>query len=167
MSSAWRKTLVYLGLVEEAEEHDELPERFHDRPSEPSPDDVWHGRERDATVRPLRVPESGPAHVRAMNGGEVAAVTIVEVRDFDDAEQIGASYRSGHPVLFDLGRVDTKTGRRVLDFVSGVTYALRGRLSSAGGRAFLLVPAGAELTSEERRRLAELGYAGVAQRSEG
>lgn len=151
----WRKTLVYLGLVEEPEEHDDLPEQFEvgERQEEP----VARGRG-PANVRPLRVPEPGAAHVRAMASGDVVRVSIVEVHGFEDCEVIGSRYRGGQPVVFDLSGVDQPTARRVLDFVSGTTYALRGRLRRAGDRAFLLLPDGAHLPPEEARRLASMGY---------
>lgn len=159
MSTVWRKTLVYLGLVEEPEEHDELPERFEREFQAPPPETAAEPppREDASNVRPLRVPEPGSPHVRAMPAGSVR-VAVVEVREFDDAQLIGSRYRSGQPVLFDLGGVDGTEARRILDFVSGVTYALRGRLTKAGRRAFLLVPEGIELPIEERHRLTDLGY---------
>lgn len=151
----WHKTLVYLGLVEEPDEHDELPEQFeHGRPDrhagqEPAP---------DATVRPLRTAEPGSPHVRAMASGDIVRVSVVRVGSFDDCQAIGSRYRSGQPVLFDLSEVDGATARRVLDFVSGTTYALRGRLRRAGSRAFLLLPEGAHLPPDEARRLTAMGY---------
>lgn len=152
----WHKTLVYLGLVEEPEEHDELPEQFEvgDRGA------VARGEpERGAgNVRPLRSPEPGAPHVRAMARGDVLHVAIVEVGAFEDCEVIGSRYRGGQPVVFDLSGVDGVTARRVLDFVSGTTYALRGRLRRAGSRAFLLLPEGAQLPPDEARRLAAMGY---------
>lgn len=154
----WRKTLVYLGLVEEPDEYDELPERPRtEEPaaaSEPSVDDGG----RPANVTTLRVPEPGAPHVRQMGSEEVLRTTVLEIESFDDVEVIGARYRQGQPVLFDLRSVEAGEARRVIDFVSGVTYALRGRLSKVGGRAFLLVPEGIELPPEERRRLDNLGY---------
>lgn len=150
----WRKTLVYLGLVEEPEEHDDLPEQFETGDAQDEPAD----RGRAANVRPLRVPEPGAAHVRAMARGDVVRVSIVEVSGFEDCELIGSRYRGGQPVVFDLSQVDQATARRVLDFVSGTTYALRGRLRRAGERAFLLLPDGAHLPPEEARRLAAMGY---------
>ena len=100
----------------------------------------------------------GSAHVRQMANEDVHRTTVLEVEAFDDVEVVGARYRQGQPVLFDLRGVDPATARRVLDFVSGVTYALRGRLSKVGTRAFLLVPEGVELPPDERRRLDHMGY---------
>ncbi len=156
----WRKTLVYLGLVEEPDEYDELPERHHD---EPLPREVEGAAPaadggRPANVTTLRVPEPGAAHVRQMASQDVQRTTVIEIEAFEDVEVIGARYRQGQPVLFDLRGVDGATARRVLDFVSGVTYALRGRLTKVASRAFLLVPEGIELSPEERRRLDHMGY---------
>lgn len=170
-SNLWRKTLVYLGLVEEPEEHDEY-ERTRSQRENPRAERARAsesreprrsrrtgrtGRDRDDQVRPLRRPAERPAHVRPVDSGAVR-VAIVRATTFDDAETVGERYRTGQPVLVDLGDVDTSTGRRLLDFVSGVTYALRGRIVPAGGRAFLLLPDQVEVAADERRRLADLGY---------
>ena len=106
-------------------------------------------------VRPLRVAEarSGAAEDRA-----VARVAQVEITEFDDVEAVGARYRTGQAVLFDLSATSSATARRVVDFVAGLTYALRGRLTKVGSRAFLLVPEGVGVSPDERRRLSELGY---------
>lgn len=160
MSSVWRKTLVYLGLVEETED-DELPERFPEPRRQEHADDRTFAEptSREASnVRPLRVTEPGSTHVRAMSRADSGRVEVVQVADFQDAEQIGSRYRNGEAVLFDLSGLDQTEARRILDFVSGVTYALRGRLVKAGRRSFLLLGEEQEVGRDERRRLAELGY---------
>jgi cell division inhibitor SepF len=176
----WHRTLIYLGLKEEPEEgYDELPERFvpeddphaehaparprsaESRPrsaeSRPRPTGSSRAAERDeeATVRPLR---TGDVHVRAVPSVPVARAAIVELSRFDEVEAVGARYRTGQAVLFDLAGASSTEARRVVDFVSGLTYASRGQLTKVGGRAFLLVPDGVHLPAEERRRLGELGY---------
>lgn len=166
--SMWRKTLVYLGLVEEPEEYDEFPQRAVDygegdnnHAYEPVSSGVTPRREpEESNVRPLhRAPEPGSAHVRPMAAGLGARVQLVAVTTFDDgASEIGRQYRMGSPVLFDMADADGATARRLLDFVSGVTFALRGRMSKLGPRAFLIVPEGVELTAAERDRLASMGY---------
>ena len=114
-------------------------------------------------VRPLRVaePRSEVAEPRA-----VTRVAQVEITEFDDVEAVGARYRTGQAVLFDLSATSSTTARRVVDFVAGLTYALRGRLTKVGSRAFLLVPEGVRIPPDERRRLTELGYRVPASGSE-
>ncbi|HEV2787434.1 MAG TPA: cell division protein SepF [Solirubrobacteraceae bacterium] len=167
MSGMWRKTLVYLGLVEEPDGVDEEYAALHAAeppPSAPAPRPVSlapvptpdPAPRRDATVRPLHGSDEGSGHVRPLTG--TARVAMVHVTAFDDARDIGDRYRSGQPVLIDVTAVDNRTARRVLDFAGGVTFALRGRIAPAGDRAYLLLQEGAEVTPEERRRLAGFGY---------
>jgi cell division inhibitor SepF len=165
----WHRTLVYLGLKEEPEEHHEdVPERFvpeddphaehapaRPRASAAPARPVEVAEDDGATVRPLR---TGDVHVRAVPSVPVARAAVVELRGFDEVESVGARYRTGQAVLFDLTGAPTVEARRVVDFVSGLTYASRGQLTKVGGRAFLLVPDGVHLPAEERRRLADLGY---------
>jgi len=106
-------------------------------------------------VRPLRIPEYRGQQAETRS---VARVAQVEIADFDDVEAVGARYRTGQAVLFDLSSTSSATARRVVDFVAGLTYALRGGLTKVGARAFLLVPEGVRISPEERHRLTELGY---------
>lgn len=164
MSELWHKTLVYLGLVEEPEEYEEHQVRALEgepagrQPRQPSPGrEPRSRREEPANVRHLHAPDERQTHVRLADR-EASRVTIVRVVSFDDAEQVGQRFRTGNPVLLDLGDADNRTGRRLLDFVGGVIFALRGRIVPAGERAFLLMHESAELARDERRRLEDLGY---------
>lgn len=157
MSSAswWHRTLVYLGLKEEPEDaYDEVAAYGDAMPSE---DFAVHGSDRrgDVTVRPLRPADEGPPGAEPAPSARAA---VVEVDAFEDVESVGARYRTGQPVVLDAGGSDAATARRVLDFVSGMTYVSRGSLTKVGGRAFLLVPDGVRVPEDEQRRLAGLGY---------
>lgn len=179
-SGLWYRTLVYLGLKEEPEEgYDDLPERMggggddrggptHRRFDPAGDPDLDRGRrpgDRDATwsrgdderenVRPLRVADGGD-NIRPL--ASPVRLAVVEVGRFEDVEEVGSRYRTGQPVLFDVAGADSAAARRVVDFVAGLTYALRGRMTKVGGRAFLLVPDGVELPPDEVRRLDALGY---------
>lgn len=179
----FQKTLIYLGLVEEPDEYAERdgggfrspahqetlrdPREPRETPASRDPRDqmapsgmATHGG--PSNVQPLRRSEPGSAHVRPMNRtGMGARVQIVAVQDFErGAEEIGRQYRMGSPVLFDLADAPTPDARRILDFVAGVTFALRGRMEKMGPRAFLMTPDQVDLTPDERARLAGLGYGG-------
>lgn len=121
----------------------ERPSAARDRSSE-TPDNVLSLR-------------AGDVHVRAVPTTSSRAA-VVEVHVFDDVEAVGARYRTGQPVLMDASATDTATARRIVDFVSGLTYALRGEMTKVGVRSFLVVPAGVALRADERRRLSDLGY---------
>ena len=149
-NGVWQKTLVYLGLWEEpeTEPYDELGAR------EPAPEPE---PERSSNVRPLRLADDrGDGSVVRIDGRRAV---VVEVRDFEeDCQRIVRHHRDGTPLLFDLAAVDATTARRVLDVVSGMTFALHGSLRKVASRAFLLLPEGASLAPEERARLEAQGY---------
>ena len=172
----WQRTLVYLGLKEEPEDmYDELPQQFvpvDDPHAEHAParpvDQEPQRPPGQAPSRPVPLAdEPGPGNVRAIHGdvrmravgaSTVARAAVVEIHVFDDVEEIGSRYRTGQPVLFDTAGAASEIARRVVDFVSGLTYASHGRLAKVGRRAFLLVPDGVDLPVEERQRLGDLGY---------
>ena len=179
MSGMWNRTLIYLGLREEPEE---IYDEFVERPSAEEPVRETEALDRghaystvgvrpepaststasrlahpadDEVVRPLR---NGDVRLHPTAASATARAALVEVLAFEDVEAVGARYRTGQPVLFDVQGTDKETARRVVDFVSGLTYGLRGQLTKVGARAFLLVPDGLELPEDERRRLSDLGY---------
>ncbi len=161
MSTVWQKTLVYLGLVEEAEdlpEHAAMPAEPRRRRSAPVDDDHFL-EEQPAPVRPLRINEPGSAHVRAMPSGGTVRTAVVNVKGFADVQAIGTRLREMQPVVVDSREVGADEAKRVLDFVSGATFALGGRLQPLRPRAFLALPDGRELLPEERERIAAMGYA--------
>jgi cell division inhibitor SepF len=162
----WGRTLVYLGLREEAEDHvdwealedtdvDSVPQSVSGLPSGSA------ARAVTPVARPSVPARTEVSNVRPLRSGlDVSAdrVAVVQVQVFDDVETIGSRYRLRNPVLFDVSGCSREVARRVVDFVSGLTYASRGSLRRTAPKAFLLVPEGVDIPLDERRRLAQLGY---------
>lgn len=158
----WGRTLVYLGLREEDEDQ-------VDWQAVESTDDQHVGQVSPAVPTfsgtrsgaPMVRTRPEPSNVRPLRSGlDVSAerVAVVQVQEFDDVEAIGTRYRLRHPVLFDVSGCSRDVARRVVDFVSGLTFASRGSLRRTAPRAFLLVPEGVDIPLDERRRLSQLGY---------
>lgn len=150
--SVWRKALVYLGLVEdeEFEDYEEIEETPPPYRSEPTVR-KFHPREVKPEATP---PRSG---VRAVSPMARPSVHIVEPKAFSDAEQIGDRFRSGVPVIVNLQFADKELAKRLIDFASGLTYGLNGRIQRAAEKVFLLVPHNVEVSAEEKLRLQEKG----------
>lgn len=149
MAAIWRKTLVYLGLVED-EELDDYPYEGEPPPEEPrrrvAPrrpfDNGGAGRTRsDAVVRPLPTPS--------------ARFHLVHPASFNDAQEVGDKFREGYSVIMNLQAVDHDLYRRLVDFASGLVYGLGGSIQPAGDKVFLLAPSGVQVSAEERRRFLE------------
>jgi len=109
-------------------------------------------RARDAA--PLRaVPTPGePAQAPQVR------IHTVEPRSFSEAQSIADKFKAGQPVIMNLTATDAELSKRLLDFASGLTYALDGGLQKVSDRVFMLTPRNVDLSSagQVRSRAASL-----------
>ncbi len=82
---------------------------------------------------------------------------IIVARNFSDAQTLADSIRSGRTVVLDLRSTEPEMVRRIVDFASGLTYALDGKMSKTAQGVILVTPSGASLGVGEQERLARLG----------
>ena len=62
------------------------------------------------------------------------------------------------PVILNLQGTDTDLSKRLIDFASGLTYALDGGMQRIADKVFMLTPRNVEISAEERARLIEKGF---------
>jgi cell division inhibitor SepF len=86
-----------------------------------------------------------------------ANVHVIEPRSFNDAQEIGDRLKSGQPVIMNLQANDRELQRRLIDFASGLCYALSGTMSKAADQVFLLTPANVDVSAAEVERLSARG----------
>ena len=84
-------------------------------------------------------------------------VHVVVPGSFGDAQDIGEHFRSSQPVVINLQGVERDLAKRIVDFSSGLAFALNGDMKKVADKVFLLTPTNVEVSSEEKRRLAERG----------
>jgi len=82
---------------------------------------------------------------------------VVEVFEFDDAKLLADRIRDRTPVLLNLREADPEMVRRVIDFSTGLTYALDGSMRKTADGVILVLPPRVSLGREEELRLSELG----------
>jgi cell division inhibitor SepF len=166
-SGMLRKAMVYLGLTDDEYddyEYDDAPvsqnagRRYADGP-EPSAVSAVRpvGREVQDPSNGLSVTPR-PAVVRPMSPTHTAKVYVLAPGRFADAQEIGDRFKNGQPVIVNLQSNDRELARRMIDFCSGVTYALSGSMDKVADQVFLLTPSNVEVSAEEKRRLQERGY---------
>jgi len=100
---------------------------------------------------------SGPRPVEAVPAPPGAQVHLVLPRSFNDAQQIADRFKQGVPVIVNLQNADQELSKRLVDFCSGLTYALNGSMQRVADRVFLLTPHNVEVSAEERARVLERG----------
>ncbi len=82
---------------------------------------------------------------------------IIVARNFSDAQTLADSIRAGRTVVLDLRSTEPEMVRRIVDFASGLTYALDGKMSKTTQGVILVTPTGVSLGVGEQERLARLG----------
>jgi cell division inhibitor SepF len=180
LADVWNRTLVYFGIAEEDDEwmdedgyatEEELERSYRERPNVrrlsprrrtadlddwTDPGDVAPApapSDRTAVMRP-------PTRLRSVDAAPSPAsvrVHLVLPRSFNDAQQIADKFKEGIPVILNLQSADAELSKRLIDFASGLTYALNGGMQRVADKVFLLTPRNVEVSAEERARLLERG----------
>ncbi len=171
MSSLLSKALVYLGLVDEDQPTYEGGERPDPRPRPAPAEPSYEERRPRQTARiqgvssvegrrvepPTRAASLGEHQmVRAVRPVEVQSDVLV-VEEFGDAKILADRVRDKVPVVLDLRRADPGLVRRVVDFSSGLIYALDGTMRKVGEGLVLVLPPRVMLSRDEKLRLTSLG----------
>jgi cell division inhibitor SepF len=102
----------------------------------------------------------GSARLRAVPDQQVppARVSVINPASFNDAQALADRFKRQQPVILNLQQADAELSRRMVDFCSGLTYALDGNIQTVANRVFLLTPRNVEVSAEERKRLAERAF---------
>lgn len=150
MAGVWRRIGQYLGLVEDEDLEDledvEAPEARGESPVRRLNRVEVNTVHPDTPVR--TVPQPRP----------VATIHRAEPRRFNEAREIGEKFRQGVPVIMNLQSTEDAIARRLVDFASGLVFALDGKIEMVASRVYLLTPANMEVSAEERERLVEGGF---------
>lgn len=179
----WRRALEYFGLVEgdyiEEGEYDE-----HDTGSELAVEETAVSPREPASVSPLRGSRGGRRGGRdeiddifgedeprrrggrgglrsvesAGNGGSEFSMHVVTPRSFNDAQHVADEFKRSKPVIINLQSADRELSKRLIDFASGMTYALGGGMQRIAQGIFLLTPRNVEVSAEEKARILEGGF---------
>ena len=181
MPSLLKKTMVYLGLVDD--EYDDYDDDYEDRGSKGFTPvarlETRHPETEEPEVRPV---VAQPGRIRALsreNGSNVTptpalrpqAVSpsvrpvvaettpkVVAPARFGDAKEIADCLKSNRPVIVNLQVAERDLQRRMIDSCSGVTYAVSGEMEKVADQVFLLAPSNVKVSDEERQRLQERNF---------
>ena len=177
--SVFHKAMVWLGLVDDDEYYGDEEQYYVDEYGEPV------GATRQQARVPVTVPAPAPQEspltvIRSPREREKPApvpappaaprssavkpvpmpptrVHVMEPKGFNDAQEVGDRLKAGQPVILNLQGVDRDLQRRLIDFSSGLAYALNGTMSKAADQVFLLTPSNVEVSDEEKERLEARG----------
>ncbi|HUC38030.1 MAG TPA: cell division protein SepF [Acidimicrobiales bacterium] len=173
MAGFFKRAMVYLGLVDdEYEDYEDYEPRGvtvprgvnrateaqleEEAPAVPIATSTIRPMVREES--PVQVPTITPrAVVRPAPVEASAKVHVVAPMQFADARQIADKLMSSQPVIVNLQVANRELMRRMIDFCSGVAYALSGKMERVADKVFLVTPSNVQVSAEERQRLQENG----------
>src|SRR5256885_5152295 len=176
LRDTWHRALVYFGLAEEddgyyeeeVEPEAELEDRYRERPNvrrlssrrrRDEIDDIFAddppGDRRTTVLRPVGGAGAVAAGRTGNGRGEGVRVHLVIPKSFNDAQDVADKFKDAIPVIINLQGSDADLSKRLIDFASGLTYALDGGMQRIADKVFLLTPRNVEVSAEERARLIE------------
>jgi cell division inhibitor SepF len=182
MAGLWHKTMVYFGLADEDDEYydDDLQvpqadvestyrqrasvrriESTSKRRSSGDFDDIYAADDYRPSSSRSSSATTRTSPVRAVPGGgeqPQVRVHLVVPKNFNDAQIIADKFKGDIPVILNLQQSETDLSKRLIDFASGLTYALDGGMQRVADKVFLLTPKNVEVSAEERQRLLEKGF---------
>jgi len=137
MSNPLKKTMVYLGLADEEEVYEEAPAQSRVRKTEAVV-------EKAAPVTPIH----RPTVVRQPAPTAVSEILTVHPKQYRDAQVIAENFRDGIPVIINLSQMSDADARRLIDFASGLSLGLYGRIERVTSKVFLLSPENVAVSGE-------------------
>jgi cell division inhibitor SepF len=176
-SDTWHRTLVYFGLAEDeaydddyepySEPEVQMQDSYRDRPTvrrldtrtrrrRDEFDDIFGDDDNDRHTTVLRPVSAARGNGRSSQGD--VRVHTVEPKNFNDAQDVADKFKDAIPVILNLQGASPDLSKRLIDFASGLTYALDGGMQRIADKVFLLTPQNVEVSADERARLIEKGF---------
>ncbi len=76
---------------------------------------------------------------------ELRRITTIHPRSYNDAKIIGEAFRENIPVIMNVEEMPDADAKRLVDFASGLAFALEGRIERVTAKVFLLTPSNLEV----------------------
>jgi len=144
MANPLRKTMVYLGLADEEFDYEETAAQAPAPVQNAAPHQAPAAVSK-APVTPLR----RAAPVRVASPNEMNEILTVHPRQYKDAQVIAESFREGIPVIINLSQMSEQEARRLVDFASGLSQGLYGKIERVTSKVFLLSPAHVAVSGDQ------------------
>jgi cell division inhibitor SepF len=171
MSGALRKMGVYLGLVEDGERYNARYDDEYDDGYDEYEDEAVDGESHEAEPVPAgRESERGEQvgtvskfpDRRGVSPSpevtELARITTVHPRSYNEARVIGEHFRDGTPVIMNLTEMDHADAKRLVDFAAGLIFCCRGSIERITTKVFLVCPPNVTVAAEEKEKIAADGF---------
>lgn len=125
---------MFLGLIEETEDEETIEEVEF--------------------VKPKTARRGAVLNLQSSNNKNMRLI-IAKPQDYSEAQAIVEHIKNKKPVLVNLEETEKSEAKRIIDFISGATYALDGNMQKVSQQIFVFAPAQVEVNAEIRKELSD------------
>ena len=155
MSRFFKRTLSFLGLAEE-DSPDIDANDYSQKDIHVQKDDYDENESSRSNLGSLRTSRK-LLSLENLKNSKKSRVAIAEPHEFEEVQMIGDDFKENIPVIINLQNTNQDLSKRIIDFCSGLTYALGGSIKKVADRVFLITPQNTLVTSNEKEILREKG----------
>lgn len=141
-----------IGLMspEEDEQEELIEDKIQEKKKIPEEKEVMGNHTENKKVVDFQSAQSARENI--VNASKMKVI-VIEPRNFDDAQQVANNLREKKPVVINFEKTEAADAKRIIDFISGTTYALNGEIKKVGHNVFLCAPSNVNVsyTEEERK----------------
>ena len=141
MTKLFDRVMGIMGFEEEEDEEEFLEKLELEKEKEQPPEEIRSSRKNAQVVR--------------IHSQKQMRVVVMEPRSFEEAQNIADQLKSHRPVIVNLENAEKELAKRMVDFISGTTYALNGNMQKIGNGIFLFVPVNVDISGEMRGEYSE------------
>ena len=102
-----------------------------------------------AEPQPMSVQPRRNNRVVNINATTKLAVVLVKADQFNNVADIADHLKNKMTVVLNLETTDKETSKRMLDFMSGVTYAIEGKIKRVASDTYLITPLDVEIVGDD------------------
>ncbi len=119
-----------------------------------------------AMITPVKAPEAKPIietprepsaekeieMVKDLRTNQTGAIQmkVARPKNLREATAVADSLLAGQTIVLNLDALNDSDARRMIDYIAGVIFAIRGKIERPADRTFLLTPNGVNVATEER-----------------
>ncbi|MBE3128496.1 MAG: cell division protein SepF [Actinobacteria bacterium] len=155
MSRFFKRTLSFLGLAEEDGGENDGND-YSQKDIHVQKDDYEEDESSRRNLGSLRTSRR-LLSLENLKESKKSRVAIAEPHEFEEVQMIGDDFKENIPVIINLQNTNQDLSKRIIDFCSGLTYALGGSIRKVADRVFLITPQNTLVTSNEKEILREKG----------
>ena len=146
-----KKVCGKLGLTDSSENDDLLEEELLDEEEEQP---KLASEVKSTHTAPRSAMPSNVVDIHSVANGTLRSkmkVVVIEPQSFDDVQQVANCLKEKRPVVINFEHTEAEVAHRIIDFISGTTYAIAGDIKKLGHNVFLCAPSNVSVSYTQDR----------------